>query len=225
MIVLTDNIPKVFKCSAELIKLRATFEAYQKDGLFWVQDDDKAYISMIDGNMVIFNNGADLEELSEFVSVIGPACVFSEIDTLSSINRLPKEEISVMHIRADGVLDRQSDTLSSKDLYELLDVEGLSLPDYEHFAVDICHRLNHKKAEYFGLLGSCAAISFHTDSFAIMNGIASHKKGYGGIALKNILAKNKGRDFLVCCRQSVKGFYEKYGFTELYKAGYWVKRL
>lgn len=223
MIRLTENIPKVFKCSAELVKLRATFEAYKKDALFWIQDDC-AYISMVDGNMVIFNNGANIEELREFVSIISPACIFSDIETLRAIDRVPSEEIFVMHTVADGCCDRVSDSLSSRELYELLDVDGLSLPDYPSFAVDICYRLNHGLAEYFGIRGGCAAISFHTGGYAVMNGIASHKKGYGGVALKNILAKNSGRQFLVCCRQKVKGFYEKYGFNELYKAGYWVAK-
>lgn len=222
MIKLTDNIPSVFKNSAELVKIRATFNAYKNDGLFWVQNDGDAYIDMIDANTVIFNNGADTEELKEFISVIGPACVFSDIETLRAIKKLPKEEISVMYIKASGESDFKSDSLSSRELYDLLNVEGLSLPDYPDFAVDICYRLNHGQAEYFGIKDTCAAISFHTDDYAIMNGIASHKKGFGGVALKNILAKNSGRHFLVCCRQKVKGFYEKFGFKELYKAGYWV---
>lgn len=222
MIRLTDNIPEVSKKSAEFIKLKATYNAYKNDGLFWVQNDGQAYIDMIDSNTVIFNNGADIDELKDFISVINPTCIFSDIETLKAINKVPKEEISVMYVLAEGSPDRESDTLSSRGLYDLLNVDGLSLPDYPHFAVDICYRLNHKQAEYFGIENCCAAISFHTGSYAIMNGIASHKKGFGGIALKNILAKNSGRHFLVCCRQKVKGFYEKFGFVELYKAGYWV---
>jgi hypothetical protein len=222
MISLTDNIPEVFTKSAELIKLKATYNAYKNDGLFWVQNEGQAYIDMIDGNTVIFNNGADLDELKDFIDVINPACVFSDIDTLKAIGKTPKEEISVMYIKAEETSDRESDTLSSRQLYDLLNVDGLSLPDYPHFAVDICYRLNHGQAEYFAIKDTCAAISFHTGDYAIMNGIASHKKGFGGIALKNILAKNSGRYFLVCCRQKIKGFYEKLGFEELYKAGYWV---
>lgn len=222
MIKLTDNIPEVTKKSAEFIKLRTSFCAYKDDGLWWVQDDGLAYISMIDANTVIFNNGGDTEEIKEFISVIGPACVFSDLDTLKAIDKAPNEEISVMYIKADGECECESDELSSRELYDLLNVDGLSLPDYPNFAVDICYRLNHKQAEYFGIKDTCAAISFHTEDFAIMNGIASHKSGFGGVALKNILAKNRGRHFLVCCRQTVKGFYEKFGFTELYKAGYWV---
>lgn len=227
MIALIKTVPEVESLSAEHIKLRATFEAYGKDGLFWAQDSDAAYLSLIDGNMVIFNKlpltDDRIEELVEFLAVINPACVFSDLETLCALNRKPKEEISVMHIKAQEEADKKSDELSSQKLYDLLNVEGLSLPDYEHFAVDICYRLNHGLAEYFGIENTCAAISFHTENFAIMNGIASHKKGFGSVALKNILAKNNGRDFLVCCRQSVKEFYIKNGFIELYKAGYWVK--
>lgn len=225
MISLINNIPAVTECSAELIKLRCCFEAYTKDALFWQQDNGRAVLSLIDGNTVIYNNGADIEELTEFINVINPACIFSDIDTLKALNRIPKEEIYVMYKKAVEVPTQQSDTLSSRQLYDLLDVDGLSLPEYPFFAVDICHRLNHSLAEYFGLKDKCAAISFHTGDYAIMNGIASKQKGYGGVALNNILAKNCGRHFLVCCRDKVKGFYEKYGFEEIYKAGYWVKEL
>jgi len=225
MIKLTKDIPKVSCESAEFIKIRCCFEAYGNDGLFWIQDDNRAIISMIDGNMNIFNNGADIEELREFVDVMSPACVFSDIDTLKNINRIPKEEIYVMGIKADSTVDIPSDSLSSKEMFDLLNVEGLVLPEYPFFAVDICYRLNHGMAEYYGLKDKCCAISFHTEGYAIMNGIASHAKGFGGVALKNILAKNNGRHFLVCCRNHIKGFYERYGFTELYKAGYWVKNL
>ena len=225
MIRLINSIPCVDKLSAEFIKIRCCFEAYGKDGMFWEQNDGQAFLSLIDGNMVIFNSEANTDELKEFADVISPACVFSDIATLRAIGRIPDEEIFVMHKKADESADIQSDTLSSRQLYELLDVDGLSLPEYPYFAVDICHRLNHDMAEYFGIENKCAAISFHTGNYAIMNGIASREKGYGGVALKNILSKNYGRQFLVCCREKVKGFYEKFGFEELYKAGYWVRKL
>ena len=225
MIALTKSLNMPEALRAEYIKIKCLFESYSEDALFWIQDENQAYISMVDGNMIIYNCGGDTEELSEFVSVLNPACVFSDIETLKAIDRLPKEEIYVMHKTADEEKTEDGDTLTSDKLYELLNVDGLSLPDYPHFAVDICYRLNHKRAEYFALLNKCAAISFHTGNFAIMNGIASHQKGYGSVALKNILAKNYGREFLVCCRSKVKGFYEKNGFKEIYKSGYWVKNL
>ncbi|MBO5019102.1 MAG: hypothetical protein J6D52_00410, partial [Clostridia bacterium] len=108
-------------------------------------------------------------------------------------------------------------------IYDLLDVDGLSLPEYPYFAVDYCRRLNLGFADYFALKDKCAAITFNTGDYAIINGIAAKQKGYGGVALRSIISKNNGRKLFVCCRDKVKGFYEKNGFLPLYYGGYWVK--
>lgn len=225
MISLVDKLPDLGFKSAEWVKIKCLYDAYKKDDkvLFWTQDGDRAVISMTDGNMVILNNGADLEELTEFVEVLSPACIFSDYDTLCNINKKPKERINVVWRKADIEGETLGDDLSSKEIYELLDVDGLSLPEYPYFAVDYCHRLNMGTADYFAISGKCAAVTFNCDDMAIMNGIASHEKGFGAVALKAILQKNYGRDFLVCCRDSVLGFYEKNRFKPLYFGGYWVK--
>ncbi len=225
MISITKEIPKVDIKDAALIKLRCLYECYKDDSsvMFWCQNEADAYISLTDGNMIIYNKNADIKELSEFVSVISPCCVFSDLETLKAIGKAPKEEIYVYSIKAGKSEETKSDEMTSDELYSLLDVDGLSLPEYPFFAVDYCRRLNMGFADYFGLKNTCAAISFSSGDYAIMNGIASHKKGYGSIALKSILSKNEGRDFLVCCREKVRMFYEKNGFQFLYKAGYWVK--
>ena len=104
-----------------------------------------------------------------------------------------------------------------------MDVDGLSLPDYPHFAVDYCRRKNLGFAKSFAIKDKCAVITFNSGDTAIINGLASHEKGYGSIALKGILQKNYGKAFLACCRDSVLPFYLKNGFIKLYNAGYWVK--
>ena len=78
-------------------------------------------------------------------------------------------------------------------------------------------------ADYFALSNKCAAITFNCGNTAIINGLAAKEKGYGSVVLKGVISKNYGRDFLVCCRDKVKGFYEKNGFELLYFSGYWVK--
>ena len=178
---------------------------------------------MTDGNMIIFSVEPDFEELSQFVNVLNPACVFSDILTLKKIGRTPPENINVIYRKADIESEATGDILSSKELYDLLDVKGLSLPEYPYFAVDYCKRLNGGKAKYFALRDKCAVITFNSGNYAIINGLASKEKGYGSIALKGILQKNYGKDLLVCCRDSVLGFYQKNGFEKLYNAGYWVK--
>jgi len=225
MIILINSLPQIEATTAELVKIKCLFACYENDDkvLFWAQDDDKAVVSMTDGNMIIHNNGADIDELREFVEVLGPVCVYSDYETLCAINKKPKERINVMSITAQFCECASGDELNSKVLYNLLDVDGLSLPDYPDFAVDYCRRYNMGYADYFGISGKCAAITFNCGEKAIINGIASHKKGYGSVALKGILNKNEKREVFVCCRDKVKGFYEHNGYKFLYYAGYWVK--
>ena len=225
MISLVNELPKISKNNAEIIKINCLYDCYKGDNyvLFWAQDKDKAIISMTDGNMIIYNNGANFEELNQFVKVLKPVCVFSDIETLQNLKLYPPENINVMYRKADIEGATVSDKLSSKEVYKLLDVDGLSLPEYPFFAVDYCKRLNMGGADYFAIKEKCAVISFNSGNKAIINGLASHQKGYGSVALKAILQKNYGRDFLVCCRDKVRPFYEKNGFVKLYDAGYWVK--
>lgn len=225
MISLVNKLPDFESKSAEWVKIKCLYEAYKNDDrvLFWIQDEDKAVISMTDGNMVILNINADLQELSEFVAVLSPACIFSDYDTLCAIGKKPDERINIVYRKADIEGETAGDTLSSKEIYDLLNVEGLSLPEYPYFAVDYCHRLNMGTADYFALKNKCAAVTFNCGNMAVMNGIASHEKGFGTVALRAALQKNYGRDFYVCCRDSVLGFYKNNGFEPLYFGGYWVK--
>lgn len=225
MISLVSNLPYIYKVSAELIKIHCLYDMYKDDSrvMFWCQDGEKAIIAMTDGNMIIHNNGGDIEELREFVEVLSPACVFSDLETLRAIGRAPEEVINIMCRKADIEGMTEGDSLSSKEIYSLLDVDGLSLPEYPYFAVDYCRRINHGGADSFGLRYKCAAISFKSGDYAIINGIAAMEKGFGGVALKAILQRNYGKTLYVCCRDKVKGFYLKNGFRPLYHGGYWVK--
>lgn len=225
MISLTNEIEFTDELNAEILKIKCLYESYKNDNhvMFWQQNNGDALISMTDGNMIIYNRSADFEELTEFVDVLCPACVFSDYETLKKLNRAPNEHINVMYRKADIKSDAKSDELSSKELYSILDTDGLSLPEYPYFAVDYCRRRNKGYAEYFGIKDTCAVITFHSGKNAIINGLASHKKGFGTVALNGILSKNYGRNLLVCCRDKVKGFYIKNKFKPLYYAGYWVK--
>ena len=225
MIKLITELPKAERTSAEIIKINCLYDSYKNDPsvMFWAQDLNKCVIAMTDGNMIIHNNNADTEELSEFVSMLSPACIFSDIETLKALNCLPDENINVVYRMADIEDDIPCDELKSDEIYKLLDVDGLSLPDYPHFAVDYCRRKNLGFAKFFALKDKCAVVTFNSGDNAIINGLASHQKGYGSIAIKGILQKNYGKSFYACCRDSVLPFYLKNGFIKLYNAGYWVK--
>lgn len=222
MISLVTDIPKISLPRAEIIKINGNYNCYSDVAMFWLQNNDRAVISMLDGNMVIYNNGADTEELREFINVISPLSVFSDAQTLNAVFGENFHSVYVMQSDAVFECDIQSDTVSSDEIYKLLDVKGLELPPYEHFAVDFCRRLNHGFIKYFAIKGACAAIGILDSQAVLVNGIASHKKGMGSQALCGLLSKCGGTAVAVC-EKSIMPFYLKNNFNLSYTAGYWRK--
>lgn len=226
MIALTEKLPGMRGGpSAEYIRIKCLFDCYKEDKntLFWLQDGGRALISLSDGDMTVYRRGGNAKELTDFVRMLSPRSVFSDLDTLAAIGFKNINKLNVMRRRADTAGVTAGDSLSSREIYDILNVSGFCLPEYQFFAVDFCRRLNRGAAEYFALKDRCAAVSFHTGKFALLCGIVSREKGLGTLALSAILQKNRGRELLACCGDSTAGFYEKNGFQKLYKAGYWCK--
>lgn len=223
MISLVNEIPKIIMPLAEVVKINCTYNSYKDIAMFWVQNQNKAVISMLDGNMTIYNNGADTEELREFINVISPLSVFSDADTLTAVFGDNFHHVSVVKSEYRFICDTLSDDFGSNEIYRLLDVEGLELPPYEHFAVDFCHRLNHGHLKYFALRDKCATIAFCDGQAVLVNGIASHQKGMGSIALGGLLSQYSGLTAIAVCEKDIKPFYLKNNFTHSYDAGYWRK--
>lgn len=222
MISLVDKIPKISSLRAEAVKINCNYDSYKDVALFWVQNEKDAVISMLDGNMVILNQGADIEELREFINIISPLSVFSDSDTLGALFEEDFHKVYVMKSEHRFNCDLPSDEINSSEMYKLLDVDGLQLPNYEFFAVDFCHRLNHGKLKYYARKDLCAAIGISDGQAVLVNGIASHKKGMGSIALCGLLSQYDV-DAIAVCEESVMQFYIKNNFCLCYTAGYWRK--
>ena len=224
MICLVKEIPSISYPRAEVVKINCNYNSYSDIALFWVQDENRAVISMLDGNMVIYNSGADIDELKEFIGVISPASVFSDGDTMTSLFGDNFHEVCVVKSDHKFACDQISQTLSSGEIYKLLCVKGLQMPPYEHFAVDFCHRLNHGHLKYFALKKQCAAIGISDGQAVLVNGIASHQKGGGTTALCGLLAQYDLTAIAVC-EKDVMPFYLKNNFSHSYNAGYWRKEI
>lgn len=222
MISLVSDIPKIALPLAEVVKINCTYNSYKDVAMFWVQNENNAIISMLDGNMTIYNNGADFDELREFINVISPQSVFSDVETLRILFQNDFHRVCVVKSEHGFECGLQSDVLGSGEIYKLLDVDGLQLPPYEYFAVDFCHRLNHGHLKYFALKSECAAVTISDGQAVLLNGIASHQKGMGSVALCGVLA---GIDLpcLAVCEENVMPFYLKNNFSHIYDAGYWRK--
>ena len=226
MIALTDFLPEASELNAEYVRIKCLFDCYKddKDVLFWEQNGGKAYISLASGDMTVFCENGDLTEIKEFISVISPRSIFGSLEALKKLGFSDIHSVFVMSRKADILGETIGDSLKSREIYDILNVKEFSLPEYPYFAVDFCRRINHGTADYFAIKDKCAAISFHTGNYALLNGIASREKGLGTAALRAILQKNYGRELIVCCEENLIGFYEKNGFKKLYKAGYRCKQ-
>ena len=224
MISLVNEMPKITSPRAEVVKINCNYNSYKDIALFWTQDDNKAIISMLDGNMVIFNQDADIDELREFINVISPLSIFSDERTLEKLFGDAFHRVCVMKSKQKFECDTPSNQLNSAQIYKLLDVDGLELPSYEHFAVDFCHRLNNGYLKYYALNELCAAIGFFDGQTVLVNGIASHKSGMGTKALSGLLAQYDCVAIAVC-EEHIMPFYIKNSFNLFYKAGYWRKNI
>ncbi len=225
MIALSGSLPEITQPAAEYIRIKCLFDSYKDDRntYFWIQDGGKAVISLADGDMTVYRTGEDTDELSEFINMVSPRSIFTSLETFKAVGIAPVKTVNVMCRISDVREETAGDTVSSKELYGILSAGGFDMPDYPPFAVDFCRRHNRGYADYFAVKDKCAAVSFHSGNYAVINGIVSLEKGMGGAALTAILGKNTGRTVLACCEDNITGFYEKYGFYRLNRAGYWWK--
>lgn len=222
MICITQKIDKIKDISPQAVKINCIYELYNDVALFWEQDNNKAVICMLDGNMVVYNNDADIDELREFINVISPTSVFSDAETMEKLFDNNFHRVCVMKSTQNFSSDVISDELNSKEIYSLLDVNGIELPPYEYFAVDFCHRLNSGRLKYFALNKTCVAVTITDGQAVLLNGIASHKKGMGSVALRGVLSQ-ESLPCMAVCEQAVKPFYLKNNFIYACDAGYWRK--
>ena len=222
MISLVKEIPKLNLPLAEAVKINCTYNLYRDIAIFWVQDNERAVISMLDGNMVIYNNCANIEELRKFIEVISPNSVFSDAKTMEMLFEQDFKRACVVKSEHQFKSIIASDILNSEEIYNLLNVRELQLPPYEYFAVDFCHRLNHGQLKYFAVKQKCIAIGIFDGQAVLVNGIASHQKGMGTVAIWGLLARYNCAAIAVC-EKEVMPFYLKNNFSYTYDVGYWRK--
>lgn len=224
MIKLIDSLPNINdENSAELIKIKCMFVSYSDIALFWSQGGTGTLISMLDGNMVIYAKNPDFEELRSFIDVISPRGIFTDFGTANKLNLKVNELAYVLKRECDIPFIPTPDELKSDEIYDILNVEGLSLPSFDTFAVDFCHRKNIGQLKVFAKQNTFAALSISLEDVCLINGIAAKEKGQGSVALKGILSQNFGKTAIVCAKEKITNFYIKNGFEEIYKAAYCMR--
>ena len=215
--------PVVDTNSVEGIRISELYRVYGDIALFWHQDAGKAVISMLDGDMIISGEPTDKEELSAFIGAVSPKSVFANSKTLSMLGLYENSlKVSVLLSNKKYRSTEKSDTLSSKDVYDLLSCGGFQLPEYEFFATDYCLRLNKNRLRYFAIRDTAVAMCIGKRN-VLINGMLSKESGCGSRCLNGLLSEADALNVYVCATEKAAGFYVKNGFCKIYDAGYWRK--
>ncbi|MBO4694039.1 MAG: hypothetical protein J5659_06605 [Clostridia bacterium] len=205
-----------------MIKIQNHFDTYPDIAQLFLQIDSGALILLLDRDLII-SGDIQTDEIKKFICFLRPVSIFSSSDNLKKLF-LKFEEVNVLICERPNTIlgsKRFCDELSSREIYDILDVDEFVLPPYDKFATDYCRRLNHGKIKVFAKKDKCAAITLETDNYRMLMGIASKQRGLGGALLG--YAASGDKPVLCVARDELVPFYIKFGFVPLYKAGYWRK--
>ena len=229
MIKYADTLPEFEADKISLAKILSQYKAFGNTPIspgFWIQGTGgkvTAVISLYGHELTLYCKGGNLEEIWDFIRVIHPKRVFTEMENLMAPCDARIKQVFLKKLPVKEVL--RGTEVSLKELYDRL-LSGqdgdVSLPRFEDFCGDISHRLRHGGAvaiaKDFG-----AAISFLFEGGGIISGIAVDKacrgKGFGSKLLKEI-CKISGGDIFACTDESNKDFYIKNGFSYIGDAVY-----
>ncbi len=222
MIKKVDSLPSLSVRTMSLAKIYAQEKAFGGSPLqnnFWVQkigEKISAVISEDHGSMNIYCDGADFDELREFISVIRPSVIFTEYENADPLGMKCDRVRNMLTYKSEKTSDDINE-FTLRELYDRLDSGSdvdIHLPDFETFAPDVSHRLRHGGAvavtEEYG-----AALAFLYSGGAVMSGIALSPeyrgKGLGKALLGSLLSHIQG-DFFVAANDTNKNFYLRNGF-------------
>lgn len=230
MIELINNLPSIKTNGVAFAKISCLAKAYIKNpniALFWQQKSENdrvdALISMLDGNMCIFSNQPNILELKEFITVLSPKSIFTDIKTANLLNLKIKNTCHSLCFKTDKNCEIvfKNNFSEIKAVYTRL-IHDNSF-DFTDFYADISHRIRHNCGGYI-LTDTAACIAFFDSKYAVINGIEVDEKyrntGHGTWILKEMLKKLPDRQIFVCSEEKNIPFYIKNNFTPLGKFAY-----
>ncbi len=250
--VLSDNkkcyIEEYIKNNNTLfsIKIYSRYKNYIDKDIYdiWVQvinDSATALISKSDGYMIVdVLQSADLEEIFEFVNIIG----YSEILCDYNIDIFDNSKINIGYVmkysynnKIDNYIIKTNDITFNlneyKEAYEVLNSckdDNFKIPSYEDFILDMSYKVRKNVAEVltikFKNTPIATASMIYSCSYGAVIGAVAVKKeyqnlGYGKIIvsklIQNILDKQIKNIYLQCNTERNKKFYNKLNFIECEK--------
>lgn len=192
----------------------------------WVQLEDnepRAVISRMDGNITIFCENAD-DELLEFIEAVGYNTVLADKKLFPQYwsGEVLMKFVGQTNIKLSDNIDLNP---SIREVYSVLErcrEENFEVPNFDSFYPDISHRVRHNLSRILayrleGKIIACCMTSAETNSCAIISGVAClpeyRGRGYAGELIAKIVKYLDNREIFVFCREELVGFYNRLGFV------------
>ncbi len=219
MIKLISNFSEGPIADPNYIKIAATIRAYGTARPFctaWRQDE--TIICRVDGNMTIYGEDFDQEELKNFIGAVGAKTISCSIRAAEKLG-FPYKKYKVLR-SLKGMPSAADFSPSCDEVYRLL-TEGtdgdISLPDRTAFIADLSHRIRHETALAAVFKSAVCVVPFMTDYGALICGVATEASargsGFAGMCVAGMVNK-LARPTFVICSESLVPFYKKFGFAE-----------
>ncbi len=215
-------------------RIKTYFNCYSTDYdfvKFWVQTDESgavtAAISRVDGDMTLTAENADLEELLQFVKIVG----FNTIQCKRTVAKMLTDDEALWGyvVRFENEKENYNINLKKnfelKEIYAIIKAENLTgVGELLPWLSDTTFRINRNAAravlaELDGENAGSAMVLFKTDKAALLGAVATVPKFRGrGVAralvtlLANEELKNGKRVELLCKNDSIVEFYKAIGF-------------
>ena len=201
------------------IKIAASIRAYglERPFLFaWKQGD--TLICRIDGNMTIYGDNFDPEEMRSFIAAVGAktlTCSVAAAEMLCYEYKTYNVLISEKGLSVPANFEPSCD-----EVYNLLK-EGedgdITLPERTAFIADLSHRMRHGTALAAIYKSAVCVVPFVADSGALICGVATEKgargSGFAGMCVAGTVQKLARPTFTICSYELVP-FYKKFGFKD-----------
>ncbi|MBR3593201.1 MAG: hypothetical protein IKL44_00860 [Clostridia bacterium] len=219
MIKLITTFTEGPKVDPNYIKIASTIAAYGTGRPFctaWRQDE--TLICRVDGNMTIYGDDFDAEEIRKFISAVGAKTLSCSVSAAEKLG-YPYKKYTVMR-SSRGMAAPADFSPASDEVYRLLS-EGtdgdIALPERDAFMADLSHRVRHGTAMAAVFKSAVCVVPFMTDYGALICGVATEKtargSGFAGMCVSATVQKLARPTFVICSEGTIP-FYKKFGFSE-----------
>ena len=224
--VLAPFCKTVFGC-----RIQSTAAAYgvnEPFAQFWTQED-KAALCKLDDVLILDADGADFDELKDFIAMTGASRLLCDLNVAQNLGLPVAAKGEVMLYRNDQPMKPPTifeKNPSLREVHALLSACASNTfvpPEFEPFYMDMSHRIRHNTAEAVGVrqgetLVSCAICSAQTADSAVLSSVAVspdyRRKGFGYTVLNALISELPQKNIYIFRAQNENAeFYRGFGFS------------